>query len=111
VSLRSLCRQTCTIYTRATTAASGSNAGGHVRTNNPLYSSIPCALQPRRGDTSTDNGRRAINTAYVAYTPVDVSGITTGATLVSDGVTYLIDSWGNMAGRDAGWKIDLTRKS
>lgn len=111
MSLTSLCNATATISNKSTAAASSSNLGGHVNTFTAVYTDIPVRIQPRRGSTSVDNGARRMNVTHACYTPTDVSSITTGAKLVSGGVTYLIVSWGNMAGEGRGWRIDLERKS
>jgi hypothetical protein len=110
MSLLSLCNKTATIYDKTTAAASSSNLGGHVVTRAAAYSNVPVTIQPANSRTVAEFARRGIQTNYTAYTPTDVSGVSTGYTLACDGITYLIVGWGDMAGRGRGWFLNLLRK-
>jgi hypothetical protein len=110
VSLLSLCGQTATIYDKTTAASSSSNLGGHVVTRAALFTDIPVTIQPKKSYTVEEHARRGIQTNYTAYTPTDISSVSTGYTLVCGGVTYLIVGWGDMAGKSRGWFLDLLRK-
>lgn len=109
MSLASLCNQLATIKRKTSAAASASNVGGHVNTLVTVYEDVPVSLQPKRGSTFIEAGKRQMDVSHIAYSP-DAIELQAGDQLVVDSVTYLVQSWGDMAGRGSVFAIYLLRK-
>lgn len=106
MSLTGLCRSTGTI-SRPTYSAD--NYGGQVASFATAYTLYNLLIQPASGRITEEFAKRGLQVSHVAYTPTEVA-ILAGDKLVSGGVTYLIQSWGDEAGQGRVWKLYLLRK-
>lgn len=109
MSLASLCTATATVKRKTTAAASSSNLGGQVVTLSTVYTAVPVSLQPRQGFTGPEAGKRQTDITHVIYSPQQLD-LRTGDQFIIDSVTYLAQTWGDMAGRGVGMRIETIRK-
>lgn len=106
MSLLSLCRKTMTIE-RA--AQSVGTVGGVLKSFAPVYSDIPCTIQPKRGGLKGEFGKMSQNITHTIYTPT-VIVLQTGDRAVIEGNKYVIHAWGDQADRGEVFAIYAERK-
>ena len=63
-----------------------------------VYDDIPVAVQPMDGRTINEFQRRNLQVNYSIYTPTTVA-LQTGDRVVVGSTKYLVQAWGDMAGK------------
>ena len=87
---------------RATTTAS--NTGGQSKTWAAAYADVPFVKQVASGKTVEQYGKLQLEVTHVFYTETAVS-VQAGDRINEDGVYYLVQWAGDMAGRGVAGKI------
>src|SRR5690606_12980010 len=107
MSLLGLCNTTIDIDRPTWTAGTG---GGVVQgAPTVVYNDIPAAVQPARGRLVSEYAREGMHISHVIYTPTPLS-LQNGDRVVHSAGTYIVQAWGDMAGRGRGWVIYALRK-
>jgi hypothetical protein len=106
MSLASLCRKTCTISNLVSTP---DGEGGDDESFVAAYANHPCTIQPAKGSTIVEFGRRNMQISHVLYSPKSFDAAT-GSIVVEGDKTYLVQSVADQADRQTVYAAYLLEK-